>query len=56
MFHVEHLKKGINKLKKKIKLSDENKREMKHKISTYFSEERDEDLGELASQLVLDFS
>ncbi|MGO1469684.1 MAG: DUF2164 domain-containing protein [Tissierella sp.] len=42
-------------MKKKIKLSDENKREMKHKISTYFSEERDEDLGELASQLVLDF-
>lgn len=42
-------------MKKKIRLSDENKREMKYKIIEYFSKERDEDLGELASDLVLDF-
>ena len=42
-------------MKKKIKLSAQNKRDLKHKIVKYFSEERDEDLGELASELVLDF-
>ena len=42
-------------MKKKIKLSVENKREMKRKITKYFSEERGEDLGELASEMVLDF-
>jgi len=52
---VEHLEEGRYKLKNKIKLSDENKREMKYKIIEYFSKERNEELGELASQLVLDF-
>lgn len=52
---MEPLKKGLDKLKNKIKLSEDNKREMKNKIRKYFSEERDEDLGELASQIVLDF-
>ena len=42
-------------MKKKIKLSENNKLDMKRKIVKYFSEERGEDLGELASQLVLDF-
>ena len=42
-------------MKKKIKLSEQNKRELKYKIIKYFSEERGEDLGELASELVLDF-
>lgn len=42
-------------MKKKIKLSDENKEAMRSKIVGYFAEERDEDLGELASQLILDF-
>lgn len=42
-------------MKKKIKLSEENKREMKFKIVKYFSEERGEELGELASQILLDF-
>lgn len=42
-------------MKKKVKLNEENKRDMKRKIVKYFSEERGEDLGELASELVLDF-
>lgn len=42
-------------MKKKIKLSEENKEAMRSKIVEYFWEERDEDLGELASQLILDF-
>lgn len=42
-------------MNKKIKLTDKNKAEMKEKIVAYFSKERGEDLGELASQLVLDF-
>lgn len=39
----------------RIKLSKETKEEMRYKIIEYFSKERDEDLGELASQLILDF-
>lgn len=42
-------------MNKKIKLSVANKRVLKEKIVKYFSEERGEDLGELASELVLDF-
>ena len=42
-------------MKKKINLSNEKKEAMKSKIVEYFWEERDEDLGELASQLILDF-
>ncbi|WP_353093298.1 DUF2164 domain-containing protein [Tissierella praeacuta] len=39
----------------RIKISKENKEEMRNHIVNYFSQERDEDLGELASQLLLDF-
>lgn len=42
-------------MNKKIKLTKGRKEAMRHKIVKYFAEERDEDLGELASQLVLDF-
>jgi uncharacterized protein (DUF2164 family) len=42
-------------LNNKIKISKEKKEEMRRTISDYFREERDEDLGELASGLVLDF-
>lgn len=39
----------------RIKINKENKEKMKHHIVDYFKEERDEDLGELACGLVLDF-
>lgn len=39
----------------RIKISKENKEEMRNHIVNYFSQERDEDLGDLASQLLLDF-
>lgn len=39
----------------KIKINKENKEKMKQHIADYFKEERDEDLGELALGLVLDF-
>lgn len=42
-------------MKNKIKLSQVNKADMKRKIVAYFAKERDEELGELASELVLDF-
>ena len=42
-------------MKDKIILSEANKRDMKEKIVRYFSQERNEDLGELASELILDF-
>lgn len=42
-------------MEKRIKLSDGRKEEMRRKIVTYFASERDENLGELASQLILDF-
>lgn len=57
MFHVKHfinIKEWWN-LDKRIKLNQSNKEEMKKKIKEYFSKERDEDLGELASELILDF-
>lgn len=38
-----------------IKLSKEQKDRMIWEIQTYFSKERDEDLGDLASSLILDF-
>lgn len=40
---------------KRIKISKEGKGEMRHIIEEYFREERDEDLGELASILMVDF-
>lgn len=39
----------------RINISKETKEEMRHRIIDYFSNERDEDLGDLASQLLLDF-
>lgn len=42
-------------MEKRIKISDAKKEEMRRKIVAYFDNERDEDLGELASQLILDF-
>lgn len=38
-----------------VKISKERREEMKSKIINYFLKERDEDLGELASELILDF-
>lgn len=38
-----------------VKISKERKQEMRLKIKDYFLKERDEDLGELASELILDF-
>ena len=40
---------------KRVKLSDGRKELMRGKIVEHFSAERDEDLGQLASQLILDF-
>lgn len=42
-------------MKNKIKLNELKKEDMKKHIKEYFLKERDEDLGDLASQLVLDF-
>lgn len=39
----------------KIKLSKEKKKEMTSAIKDYFLNERDEELGDLASSLILDF-
>lgn len=39
----------------KIQLSNEKRQDMVQKIKTYFLEERDEELGDLAAGLVLDF-
>lgn len=39
----------------KIKLNEVTKEEMRRAIAVYFHEERDEDLGELASHLILEF-
>jgi len=39
----------------KIKLSKEKKAKMISSIKKYFKEERDEDLGDLASSMILDF-
>lgn len=42
-------------MNRKIKVSQENKWEMEKLIKDYFGKERDEDLGDLASLLLLDF-
>ncbi len=39
----------------KIKLTNEKRRTMIESIQTYFYKERDEDLGDLAAGLILDF-
>lgn len=38
-----------------IKLSDEKRKDLIKSIQTYFAKERDEDLGDLAAALILDF-
>lgn len=38
-----------------LKISDEYKQEMVEKIQTYFERERDESIGGLAAELMLDF-
>lgn len=42
-------------MEKKIKLSDERREFMRSKVVEYFAKEREEELGELASALILDF-
>lgn len=39
----------------KLKLSKEKREHMNLKIKSYFQKERDEQLGDLASDLILDF-
>ncbi|NLL81281.1 MAG: DUF2164 domain-containing protein [Tissierellia bacterium] len=39
----------------KIKIDKDKKEEMRKIIVNYFYDERDEDLGDLASQLILEF-
>ena len=39
----------------KIRVNKSNKEDMKKKIKRYFAKERDEELGDLASELVLEF-
>jgi len=39
----------------KIKITEEKRENMISAIKNYFSKERDEDLGDLASTLILDF-
>lgn len=39
----------------KIKLSKEKREQMNLEIKSYFQKERDEELGDLASDLILDF-
>ena len=41
--------------KNKIKLTKEKKEDMISKIKSYFLEEREENLGDLASSLILNF-
>jgi uncharacterized protein (DUF2164 family) len=42
-------------MKNKFKLSKEKREEMVSSIKTYFSEERNEELGDLGSSIILDF-
>ena len=39
----------------RIKINEAERESMKEKIKRYFSKEMEEDLGDLASELVLDF-
>jgi uncharacterized protein (DUF2164 family) len=47
--------KEVQDLNTRINISKENKKEMRNHIINYFSKERDEELGDLSSQLLLDF-
>ena len=42
-------------MKNKFKLSKEKRNEMILSIKTYFSEERNEELGDLGASIILDF-
>jgi len=42
-------------MKHKFKISKEKRNEMVLSIKTYFSEERNEELGELGASIILDF-
>jgi len=46
---------SIKMMKKRIDIKDERKKAMISQIKKYFMEERDEDLGDLGAQLILDF-
>ncbi len=41
--------------KKPVEFDDETKKRMIEEIQVFFREERDDDMGELAAMLVLDF-
>ena len=45
----------MRKKKKDFNVSKDDKEKMKEEIKKFFYEERDEELGDLASELVLDF-
>lgn len=55
--NIENKTKGVLKMsnKEKIKLTKEKEKYMIDAIKKYFSDERDEDLGDLASSLILKF-
>ena len=42
-------------MKKTFDISKEKREALKNEIKTYFYEERDEELGDLASNMILDF-
>ncbi len=42
-------------MNEKIKLDKETKDDLINKVKVYFSEEREEDLGDLAAALIVDF-
>ncbi|MDZ5000540.1 DUF2164 family protein [Clostridium perfringens] len=42
-------------MKKTFVISKEKREALKNEIKTYFYEERDEELGDLASNMILDF-
>ena len=44
-----------NKTSSKVKVNKEVRKEMITAIKTYFSKERDEEIGDLAASLILDF-
>ncbi|GAB6168636.1 DUF2164 domain-containing protein [Clostridium carnis] len=42
-------------MKKRFELSKEKRENLKNEIKTYFYEERDEELGDLAANMILEF-
>jgi len=47
--------KGVVYMNEKIKLDKEEKKQAIAEIKRYFSQEREEDIGDLAAALILDF-